>query len=126
MRKASLPSAITQRLDELRGLGENRETNELAITDVAIHKAKAALGHAMEVDRDVLSAPSIGALPDGGIVIEWRLATGKEMILEISGESDMGYLLVIPGDNGKEDEFDKEIGTWQELDVALRTLSDRG
>ena len=122
----ALPSVIVQRLKELRSLGANWVTNELAVTDVAIRHVHTVLKHAITIDRDALSLPSIGALPDGGIVIEWKLATGKEMILDISAEGEMGYLLVVPQLNGVEDELDEEIETWQELDAALRKLSNRG
>jgi hypothetical protein len=81
---------------------------------------------AIETARNILSrADSWNVLPfvsptrDGGVGMEWPLDGGKELLLEVSRDAEISFLLVVSGPDGEEEKEGALCGN-RELNECLR------
>lgn len=54
--------------------------------------------------------------------MEWKLESGKELLLDVSSDAEVSYLLVTPLPDGGEEEIDRDIQSNEDLDELFRTL----
>ena len=119
-----LPSALEQRLEEFKQLTEGWDSyGSLQISHTAVEGTKAVITQALS-DEIGLPAPFVAPTSPGGIGLEWKLESGKELLLEISPTGDMSYLLVEPRLDGGEDEVEDYISDPEELKNLLLALSE--
>jgi hypothetical protein len=60
----------------------------------------------------------------GGVGLEWKLESGKELLLEVSPAGDMSYLLVVPKPEGGEEETEDVVKGSQELESLFQIISE--
>lgn len=101
-----------QRLERFRDLTENWDGyGGRAISAAAIEKAHSLL----LIDNTSFVAPG----SDGGVGFEWSLESGKELLLEISPEGNMTYLLIERLPDGSEIETEGALQDGEKLRTLL-------
>ncbi len=119
-----LPSTLEQRLERFKGLPEGWDSyGARAVGHTAIGKAKTVILEALSEEVGI-PAPFVSPTTSGGVGLEWKLGSGKELLLEISLTGDMSYLLVEPRLDGGENEVEDHISNREELKRLLLALRE--
>ena len=72
-----------------------------------------------------LPEPFIAPTSDGGLQVEWKSSTGKELIIEVPpDEGPSGFLLIEPLPSGEEHETEGTLGQHYSLRALMLRLSD--
>ena len=118
-----LPKSVLDRLNTLAQLPQNWDSyGAPPISDSAIQEAKSVLLKACTPRGFELPLPFVSPTGEGGIGMEWKLESGKELLLEVSSNAEVSYLLVTPLPDGGEEEIDRDIQSNEDLDELFRTL----
>lgn len=121
-----LPEATSRRLEQLTRLPLNWDSeNARPISWRTARRTAAMLERAYSFEIRQLPSPFIAPLPDGGLMVEWKTASGKELILEVSpAEEPTKFLLVEPVGSGQEIEVEGKLGEDYSLNELIRRLQD--
>ena len=120
-----LPKALTDRLRELLKLPNNWDSyGAPCISEVALKTAESLLRRAFISVGSELPVPFVSPTLDGGVGMEWKLESGKELLLEIEPDSSVSYLLVIPRPSGGEDEYEEDIQRPEQLEYLFKNLKE--
>lgn len=119
-----LPPVLEQRLEQFKQLPEGWDSyGSRPISPKAIDMTESILAKAIS-DRELgLPLPFMVPTSKGGVGLEWKLESGKELLLEISPEGDVSYLLVEPRPDGGEKETEVTLRNPEELEKVFNTLS---
>lgn len=119
-----LPETLERRLEKIRGLKDNWDSYTASrISSKAIEKAKSLLKEAgIRCGVSILEETFIAPCSDGGIQLEWKSDSEKELVAKIlpSGKT-ATFLLTEPSGKEKEGTI-KGLGDWDRL---LDTLSSK-
>ena len=119
-----IPEEILDRLEYLAGLQENWDSGgATGVSEVTIDKVKDLLRRAYSAAGVRVPIPFISPAHDGMLVLEWKISTGKELILDVPpDETPPGFLLVEPSPSGDEFETDAEIGEEWPIERVIRQM----
>jgi hypothetical protein len=93
------------------------------INPEAIQKARGILRSVFALGGTSIPLPFVAPSPDGGIELEWKTTSNKELMLDIPPvEGHMAFLLVEPTDSGDEQETEGKIGEPYTLEEVVRRL----
>ncbi len=123
---ARVPKELEARLEEIGRLDKNWNSyGAPPVAEHAIEKARSVLSRACGDDGLGFPAPFVAPGPHGGVGIEWRFGSGKELILDVDPDEPISYLLVLPAlEGGEETEIEEVLVDDQELDELLQSLKE--
>lgn len=123
-KSSPLPPELSDRLNRLATLPQNWDSYGAApISPEAIQTARGILRSVFALGGTSIPLPFVAPSPDGGIELEWKTTSNKELMLEIPPmEGWIGFLLVELNDSGDEQETEGKIGDLYTLEEVVRRL----
>jgi len=122
-----LPASLEQRLNQLKQLPDGWDGyGAPPISPKTIQKTRSILLQLISHEELGLPVPLPFVSPTlgGGVGLEWKLESGKELLLEVSPAGDMSYLLVVPKPEGGEEETEDVVKGSQELESLFQIISE--
>lgn len=118
-----LPVELEQQLERFRQLSEGWDGyGGCPVSLRAIEEAKSVLLTAIQYEDLESLVPLVAPTSHGGVGIEWSMESGRELLLEISSQGDISYLLVEPMPNGSETETEDVVQSPEELERMFQAL----
>ena len=107
-----LPQGLSDRLERLSLLPENWDGYGASpISPQVIRRAELVLKDTLGLAGDDIPLPFIAPAGDGTVVLEWKTATGKELVLDIPEKNEpLPFFLVEPAGLEAEAEIEGVIG----------------
>ncbi len=120
---SGLSSTLEKCLEQLKQLPEGWDSyGACAISPTAIDRARSILVRVTAPEELGLSAPFVAPTSRGGVGLEWRFESGRELLLEVSPAGNVSYLLVIPKSDGGEEKIEDTVGSHEELETLFQSL----
>ncbi len=118
-----LPRVLSERLKRFAQLPQNWDSyGAPPISGRVIDEARNVLKRACTSSGFDLPIPFVSPTPEGGIGMEWKLESGKELLLEISSDGSASYLLVVPRPDGEEEDREDDIRSTEDLDELFENI----
>ena len=89
------------------------------ISPKAVSRAKSVIAQAPI--RQKAPNPFVSPTRHGGIGMEWKLDDRKELLLEVSRDGGLSYLLVVRRPDGEEEETEGVVGSAEEFGELFTT-----
>jgi hypothetical protein len=123
-KSAPMPPELSERLNRLATLPQNWDSyGAVPMHPKTMNRVRSVLLEILALGGEGLPLPFIAPSPDGGIELEWKTTSNKELMLDIPPvEGHMAFLLVEPTDSGDEQETEGKIGDLYTLEEVVRRL----